>query len=72
MLYIVQLQYKELGLAGAQTGVLLFLQHASAWYLHRSLTSSVDLPKQVGRNAATDIILSGRRETLPSPTIPEF
>ena len=29
-------------------------------YLHRSLTSSVGLPKQVGHNAATEIILPGR------------
>ena len=31
-------------------------------YLHRSLTSSVGLPKQVGHNAASVIILPGRRD----------
>ena len=59
----VQLQYRELGLAGAETGILLFFQRVPACYFHRSLTSSVDLPKPVGRNAATDIILSGRKDT---------
>ena len=41
-------------------------------YRHRSLTSSVGLPKQAGHNAATEIILSGIVETPPSPTIPQF
>ena len=32
------------------------------FFLNKSLTSSADLPKQVGHNAATDIILSGSRD----------
>ena len=65
MHFLVQLQYRELGLAMLDS-LWLGLELTSfcscivllAFFLHWSLTTSDDLPKQVGHNAATDIILS--------------
>ena len=64
-MHLEQFQYRELGLAMVES-LWLGLELASfcscivllAFFLYRSLTSLVDLPKQVGYNAATDIILS--------------